>query len=405
MSHRPVVRINVEALGSTSPNRPRFVGRGLVEKEQIVQFESELAKLAESLDPQAVERRIEELEKEMSAPGFWEHRRRSQEAARQLERSRTLLRRFQDLETVLEDVTVLFEMASEAGDESELAGLEPRLADAWRKLSKFRIETLYSGAYDLSDCYFSINAGAGGTDSQDWAEMLLRMYSRWGERKGVIVTLLDVSEGDTAGIRSATLEISGAYAYGNLRHENGVHRLVRISPFDSANRRHTSFAAVSVIPVTETEEVEIDSKDLRIDTYRASGAGGQHVNVTDSAVRITHLPTGIVVSCQNERSQHQNKEVAMRVLVSRLAELMRQQQAEKLEQIQGKQMEIEWGSQIRSYVLHPYQLVKDHRTGEETSGVDAVLDGDIDRFLEAAIEAEAASKTGPHDRRLESSAS
>ncbi len=363
-----------------------------MDKERILQFGNELAKLEESLDPQAVERRIAELEIEMSVPGFWEHRARSQEAARKMERSRRLLQRFRNLETILEEVSVLFEMANEVGDVAELAGLETRLADAERALSKFRIETLYSGPYDLSDCYFSINAGAGGTDSQDWAEMLLRMYSRWSERNGVKITLLDVSAGDTAGIRSATLEISGAYAYGNLKHESGVHRLVRISPFDSANRRHTSFAAVGVIPVTETEEIEVDSKELRIDTYRASGAGGQHVNVTDSAVRITHLPTGIVVSCQNERSQHQNKEVAMRVLISRLAELMRQQKAEKLEQLQGKQMDIEWGSQIRSYVLHPYQLVKDHRTGEETSNVDAVLDGDIDRFLEAAIEAEAVSK-------------
>ncbi len=363
-----------------------------MDRERIVRFENELAKLEESLDSQAVERRIGELEAEMSAPGFWDHRRRSQEAARQLERSRGLLKRYKKLETVLEEVTVLFEMASEVGDEAELARLEGRLSEGEKELSEFRIETLYSGPYDLSDCYFSINAGAGGTDSQDWTEMLLRMYSRWAERSSVKIALLDVSSGDTAGIRSVTLEISGAYAYGNLKHENGVHRLVRISPFDSANRRHTSFAAVSVIPVIETEEIEIDPKDLRIDTYRASGAGGQHVNVTDSAVRITHLPTGIVVSCQNERSQHQNKEVAMRVLASRLAELMRQQQAERLEQLQGKQMDIEWGSQIRSYVLHPYQLVKDHRTGEETSSVDAVLDGDIDRFLKAAIEADAVSK-------------
>ncbi len=363
-----------------------------MDKERIVQFESELAKLEESLDAQAVERRIGALEAEMSAPNFWDNRSRSQEAARRLERSRRLLTRFRNLETTLEEVSLLFEMASEVGDTIELAGLETRLAAAERELSKFRIETLYSGPYDLSDCYLSINAGAGGTDSQDWAEMLLRMYSRWSERNGVKITLLDVSAGDTAGIRSATLEICGAYAYGNLKHEGGVHRLVRISPFDSANRRHTSFAAVGVVPVTETEEIEIDPKELRIDTYRASGAGGQHVNVTDSAVRITHLPTGIVVSCQNERSQHQNKEVAMRVLISRLAELMRRQQAEKLEQLQGKQMDIEWGSQIRSYVLHPYQLVKDHRTGEETSNVDAVLDGDIDRFLEASIEAEATSK-------------
>ena len=216
--------------------------------------------------------------------------------------------------------------------------------------------------------------------------MLLRMYGRYCERKGWNAALLEVSPGDTAGIRSAMFEVKGTYAYGNLKGEQGVHRLVRISPFDSAHRRHTSFAAVSIIPVVEEATLDIDPKDLRIDTYRASGAGGQHVNVTDSAVRITHLPTGIAVSCQNERSQHQNKDTAMRILSARLNEILRQQQAQRLEEIQGELKSNEWGSQIRSYVLHPYQMVKDHRTNHETGNVNAVLDGDITRFVEAFLE-------------------
>jgi peptide chain release factor 2 len=254
-------------------------------------------------------------------------------------------------------------------------------------LAALRRTQLYAGEHDAADCYLSINAGAGGTDSHDWASMLLRMYGRFCERSDLKAKMLEVSPAEEAGIRSATLEVGGDYAYGRLRTENGVHRLVRISPFDSAHRRHTSFAAVSVIPVLEEEVVEINPDDLRIDTYRSSGAGGQHVNVTDSAVRITHIPTGIVVSCQNERSQHQNKESAMRVLQSRLADLLREQQAEKLEELHGEQNKIEWGSQIRSYVLQPYRMVKDHRTDVEAGDVDSVLDGDLDRFLDAALEA------------------
>jgi len=286
----------------------------------------------------------------------------------------------------LEEIELLEQMASEVDDAAELTGLEPRVNALERLVRAVTIELTFSGEYDAGDCYLSINAGAGGTDSQDWAEMILRMYGRFCERKGWKASLLESSPGDTAGIRSATLEVRGNYAYGNLRGEQGVHRLVRLSPFDSAHRRHTSFAAVSVIPVVEETAFTIDPKDLRIDTYRASGAGGQHVNVTDSAVRITHLPTGITVSCQNERSQHQNKESAMRVLSARLNDVLRQQQAQQLEEIQGELKDNEWGSQIRSYVLHPYQMVKDHRTEHETGNVDAVLDGDLSAFIEAYLE-------------------
>lgn len=336
-------------------------------------------------DPAAVTAEIERLEKEMSAPDFWEERERALTLSRRLERERSRLERYRSLVEAIEDVGVLYPMAVEAGDAKELKRIEGRLSEIEKDVRAFRIELSFSGPYDLADCYLSINAGAGGTDSQDWAEMLLRMYGRWCERSTFKATLIDVTPAEAAGIRSATLEITGDYAYGRLKGEKGVHRLVRISPFDAAHRRHTSFAAVNIIPVMEEQELEIDPKDLRIDTYRSSGAGGQHVNVTDSAVRITHLPTRVVVSCQNERSQHQNKETAMKVLRSRLAELLRQQEAEKLEELQGQLKEIEWGSQIRSYVLHPYQMVKDHRTGVETGNVEAVLDGDIGAFLEAYV--------------------
>lgn len=344
-------------------------------------------------DAASIEADIGVMEAEMAEPGFWDDRKRATDIAQQVERKRSSLRRFQRAHEELEDVEIIHQMALEADDEAELAALEPRLKEIERRVREYRIELTFSGEYDAGDCYLSINAGAGGTDSQDWAEMLLRMYSRFFERKGWKAALLEVSAGDTAGIRSAMIEIKGAYAYGNLRGEQGVHRLVRLSPFDSAHRRHTSFTAVSIIPVVEETTFDIDPKDLRIDTYRASGAGGQHVNVTDSAVRITHLPTGIAVSCQNERSQHQNKEAAMRVLTARLNEILHQQHAQELEEIQGVLKDNEWGSQIRSYVLHPYQMVKDHRTSHETGNIDAVLDGDLTAFIEAFLE-DAANLSG-----------
>jgi peptide chain release factor 2 len=336
-----------------------------------------------TFDRATVKEEVASLEQQMAKADFWEDRERSINASRSLERGKSLLYRYDKLSQEIEDIEVLYKMAIEMEDKEELSQLACRLAEVEDKLRSFRIELTFSEPYDLADCYVAINAGAGGTDSQDWAEMLLRMYGRYCERAGYSAKLLDVSPGEEAGIRSATLEVTGPYAYGNLKGEKGVHRLVRISPYDAAHRRHTSFTAVSVIPVTEEEEVEIDPKDLRIDTYRSSGAGGQHVNVTDSAVRITHLPTKIVVSCQNERSQRQNKETAMRVLRARIAELLRQQKTKRIEKLQGEMMDIEWGSQIRSYVLHPYQMVKDHRTNFETGNVDAVLDGDIVQFIAA----------------------
>jgi len=329
----------------------------------------------------------------MASPGFWEDRDRAKSLSQQVERARSKLTSYVDVATELEEIELLHRMAVEAEDGAELDDLEGRLTALGARVQQLRIELAFSGEHDIGNCYLSINAGAGGTDSQDWAEILLRMYGRFCERMGFKADLLEVSPAEAAGIRSATLEVNGRYAYGNLRGEKGVHRLVRLSPFDSAHRRHTSFAAVAVVPEVEEAVLQIDPKELRIDTYRSSGAGGQHVNVTDSAVRITHIPTGVVVSCQNERSQHQNKENAMRVLRARLTELLRQQQAEKLEELQGELKEIEWGSQIRSYVLHPYRMVKDHRTAHETGNVDAVLDGDLTDFIEAYLEQSAKDRT------------
>lgn len=342
-----------------------------------------------TFDRPALEREIASLEAKMSEPGFWQDREASADAARSLERRRGLLTRLRTAEQEIDDLDVLYVMAVEAGDGAELAAIERRAGALDAALRRLRIELMFSGEHDASDCYLSVNAGAGGTDSQDWAEMLLRMYGRFCERMGFSAALLEVSAGDTAGIRSATLEVKGKYAYGNLKGEAGVHRLVRLSPFDAAHRRHTSFAAVSVVPELAEVTLEIDPKDLRIDTYRSSGAGGQHVNVTDSAVRITHLPTGIVASCQNERSQHQNKETAMRILTAHLVERLARERAEKIEELQGERKENEWGSQIRSYVLHPYRLAKDHRTLVETGNVDDVLDGNLAPFVEAYLQTSA----------------
>jgi peptide chain release factor 2 len=275
-------------------------------------------------------------------------------------------------------------MAEEDGE--LLPEVEEELGRVERVLEEQEVARLFAGEYDDGDAILTINPGAGGVDSQDWAEMLARMYRRWAERRSFGLEVIEYTEGEEAGIKSATFTVSGEYAFGLLSAERGVHRLVRISPFDAGGRRHTSFASVAVAPVVgEAVEVDIEEKDLKVDTYRASGAGGQHVNKTDSAVRVTHLPTGIVAQCQNERSQHQNREVAMRVLRARLFELEREKREREIAAQSGEKAEIEWGSQIRSYVLHPYKLVKDHRTGEETANVDRVLDGDLDAFVYAYL--------------------
>jgi peptide chain release factor 2 len=293
---------------------------------------------------------------------------------------------YEGMEQRVSDARVLWELAGSEDDAAAAAEVEQEIQKLEAELGSLEVTSLLSGEFDDHPAILEIHAGEGGTDSQDWAEMLLRMYLRWAERRGMKTDLLEVTPGDEAGIKGATLTIEGRHAYGLASAERGVHRLVRISPFDAAKRRHTSFASVDVTPeVEEDVEIEINPDDLRIDTYRSSGAGGQHVNVTDSAVRITHLPTGIVVSCQNERSQMQNRAVAMRVLKSRLVAKALEEREAEMETLRGEKSEIGFGSQIRSYVLHPYQMVKDHRTGVETGNVQAVLDGDIDRFIEAEL--------------------
>jgi peptide chain release factor 2 len=286
----------------------------------------------------------------------------------------------------VEEQRLLLDKAAAEEDAATLDEIGATLVVLGQRVRGLELQTVLSGQYDKGNAILSINAGAGGTESQDWAQMLLRMYMRWMERKGFKTEVIDSLEGEEAGVKSVTVTVTGDYAYGYLRAEIGVHRLVRISPFDSSKRRHTSFASVFVYPeISDDIDIHVEEKDLRIDTFRAGGHGGQHINVTDSAVRITHLPTGIVACCQNERSQHKNKAMAMKVLRSRLYDHYRREQDEELAKLEGVKQAIAWGSQIRSYVLAPYQLVKDHRTSEETGNVSAVLDGDVDRFIEAFL--------------------
>ena len=303
---------------------------------------------------------------------------------------------YDELAERVEEATVLYGLAQEEADEATAAEALSLLTAVEADIAQLETRALLSGEYDEEDAIVTVHAGAGGTESCDWAQMLLRLYLRWVERRGFKAQLVEVQEGEEAGIKRAVFTLAGRFAYGMLSTEKGVHRLVRISPFDSAKRRHTSFASVDVVPdIPEEKLPEIDPKDLRVDTYHSSGAGGQHVNVTDSAVRLTHLPTGLVVSVQNERSQGQNKAVAMHILRSRLAERARQERMSKLDEIRGEQMEIGFGSQIRSYVLAPYQLVKDHRTNLEEGNVEAVLDGSIDEFIMAELQRRAGGSTTP----------
>jgi peptide chain release factor 2 len=330
----------------------------------------------------------------MQRPGFWDDQAAAAEISAQHARAQRRLEAFRKLES---DVDDLGELAELAGEDEEMAGeLAEQLASVERRLSELEEERLFSGPYDSGDAVVTVNAGAGGTDSQDWAEMLLRMYLRWAERRGFKVEMKEASPGEEAGLKSGTFIARGENAYGLFAAERGVHRLIRISPFDSSARRHTSFAQVEVAPLVEGDvEVEIDDADIRVDTYRASGAGGQHVNKTDSAVRITHLPTGIVVQCQNERSQAQNKAVAMQLLKARLLELKERERAEELAKERGEQKSAEWGSQIRSYFLHPDQRVKDHRTNFEVGNAQRVLDGDLDGFVREYLNQTATSSAPP----------
>jgi peptide chain release factor 2 len=336
---------------------------------------------------------VDRLEGEMQKPGFWDDQAQAAEISAQHARAQRRLEGFRQLESDVDDLGELAELAAE---DEEMAGeLSDQLASVERRLAELEEERLFSGPYDGGDAVVTVNAGAGGTDSQDWAEILLRMYLRWAERRAFKVEMKEASAGEEAGLKSATFVVRGENAYGLFSAERGVHRLIRISPFDSSARRHTSFAQVDVAPLVEGDvDVEIDDSEIRVDTYRASGAGGQHVNKTDSAVRITHIPTGIVVQCQNERSQTQNKATAMQLLRARLLERKELERAEELARERGEQKSAEWGSQIRSYFLHPDQRVKDHRTGYEVGDAQRVLDGDIDGFIREYLNQAAASSTG-----------
>jgi len=332
------------------------------------------------------ESRLSELEEITGNPEFWDNADLAQETLREQSLIKQTVEQWQSLTSELEDVEVLEELSLEEGDEDALAEAKAKLSEIEVKVENLEFKRILGEPEDASNAIVSINAGAGGTEAQDWADMLLRMYLRYAERSGFKSEIVEYQEGDEAGLKSATFLVKGDYAFGYLKAESGVHRLVRISPFDSNKRRHTSFASVFISPeIDDSIEVDIDEKDLRIDTYRASGAGGQHVNKTDSAIRITHGPSGIVVSCQNERSQRQNKETAMKILRARLYEREREKQREKIDELNSTKKEIGWGSQIRSYVLHPYRMIKDHRTNFETGNVDPVLDGDLSEFIKSYL--------------------
>ncbi len=326
--------------------------------------------------------RVSELENRMQEPNFWDDINKAQETTQEAKNLKDRLEKYNNTLTRLEDTEVLIEMSIEEEDESSLDEVKNELKEIEDIIEQFKIQILLSGEYDRNNAIVSLHSGAGGTDAQDWAEMLLRMYTRWADKKGYKVETISLLPGDEAGIKSVELKITGEFAYGYLKAEKGIHRLVRISPFNANGKRQTSFASMEVLPeLTESQDIEIKEDDLKIDTYRASGAGGQHINKTDSAVRITHLPTGIVVQCQTERSQFQNKDTAMNMLKSKLAELKERAHKEKIEELTGDLMDNGWGSQIRSYVFQPYTMVKDHRTNTEMGNVDAVMDGDIDLFI------------------------
>ena len=355
-------------------------------KYTLSTYDETLKEVKDSLDLENKERRITELDKSMEEPGFWDDPERSTKTVREAKNLKDTVDGYKHLEQQYEDIQVMIEMGYEENDPSMIEEIQEMLDEFQAQFDSIRVKTLLSGEYDGENAIIKLNAGAGGTEACDWCSMLYRMYQRWADKKGFTTEVIDFLDGDEAGLKSITLQVNGENAYGYLKSEKGVHRLVRISPFNAAGKRQTSFVSCDVMPdIEEDLDVEINPDDLRIDTYRSSGAGGQHINKTSSAIRITHLPTGIVVQCQNERSQFQNKDKAMQMLKAKLYLLKQQENAEKLSDIRGDVKDINFGNQIRSYVMQPYTLVKDHRTNAENGNVNAVMDGDIDLFISAYL--------------------
>ncbi|MBQ7915930.1 MAG: peptide chain release factor 2 [Firmicutes bacterium] len=367
-------------------------------KLELEKYKEAVAELGESLNPEELKNKIEEYDLMASEPDFWNDADRSQKI---LQEAGALKNKLADYEHVIQsydDACTLLEMAMEEEDESMEEELQMQMDDFKESYEKYRLRALLCGEFDSKNAIVTLHAGAGGTEACDWTSMLYRMYTRWAEAQGYKVDLLDYQEGDEAGIKSVTFQVNGENAFGYLKSEKGIHRLVRISPFDSSGRRHTSFSSCDIMPeLDDSIQVDIDMDDLRIDTYRSSGAGGQKVNKTSSAIRITHLPTGIVVQCQNERSQFQNKDKAMQMLKAKLYELEQERQMEKMADIRGEVKDIAWGSQIRSYVFHPYSMVKDLRTGEETANIQGVMDGDLMPYMNAYLMWKSKKMTGQEE--------
>lgn len=359
-------------------------------KRELEEQQEALAKLEEALGLPKLREEVEMLEHKSAEPGFWDNMQEAQKVTQRMAGLKAKDEGYQKLAARLDDCLALVEMGDEAEDLSLLEEIQGEMEAIREQTAAMRLSTLLTGEYDSNNAILTFHAGSGGTEAQDWAEMLFRMYTRWSESKGYKVTTLDYLDGDEAGLKSASILVEGENAYGYLKSEAGVHRLVRVSPFDAAGRRHTSFSSLEVMPeIEEDNSVEINPDDIKMEVYRASGAGGQKVNKTSSAVRLIHIPTGIVVSCQVERSQYQNRDVAMKMLISKLVEIKERENLEKISDIKGEQKEITWGSQIRSYVFMPYTMVKDHRTGFETGNVNAVMDGDLDGFINAYLTASA----------------
>ncbi|WP_152655240.1 peptide chain release factor 2 [Oceanobacillus sp. CFH 90083] len=355
-------------------------------KQELEKITSRVEEFRGSLDLEQKKARIAELEAFMADPTFWDDQSQAQTVIQESNGLKSYVDSFEEIEETLENLEVSYELVKEENDQELFDDLQIELKDFKEQVNKFELQLLLSEPYDANNAILELHPGAGGTESQDWASMLLRMYQRWAESQSFSVETIDYLPGEEAGVKSVTLLIKGHNAYGYLKAEKGVHRLVRISPFDSSGRRHTSFVSCDVTPeMSDDVDIEVKTEDIKVDTYRASGAGGQHVNTTDSAVRITHLPTNIIVTCQNERSQIKNREQALKMLKSKLYQLEIEKQRQELAEIRGEQMEIGWGSQIRSYVFHPYSMVKDHRTDVETGNTQAVMDGDLDMFIDGYL--------------------